>query len=144
MKRGLAFAFVALLSVCFAFAEGSYVVKSVKGSVRYEVSSGKLQNVKVGQTLSLSTYLNVGPNANVVLTIDGKDVTINGMKKDTLDKLLPSNSLKNSGSGAGANVASAKSGSKSGVNTASQRADPKSEELDWDDDAAEEEADDTL
>lgn len=136
MKRGMAFIAAALLSVCFAFAEGSYVVKSVKGSVRYEVSAGKLQNVKVGQTINLSTYLNVAPNASVVLTVDGKDVTITGMKKNTLDKLLPKD-LKNSGAISNANV-SGNASSRSGVNTASQRADIKSEEMDWgsDDDGA--------
>ena len=49
MKKGLAFALVALLSACFVFAEGSYVVKSVKG---------KVQEVELNYTSSLKSITN--------------------------------------------------------------------------------------
>ena len=139
MKRGLAFVVAALLSVCFAFAEGSYVVKSVKGKVQYEVSPGKMENIKVGQTLSSSTVVSIGSKSSVVLTFEGKDITISAMKKGTVDKLTAkgSGSLKAGGTVAGNNVSGTSSGSKSGVSTASSRASSAKEDLDWADGAEE-------
>ena len=139
MKRGLAFVVAALLSVCFAFAEGSYVVKSVKGKVQYEVSPGKMENIKVGQTLSSSTVVSIGSKSSVVLTFEGKDITISAMKKGTVDKLTAkgSGSLTAGGTVAGNNVSGNSSGSKSGVSTASSRASSAKEDLDWADESEE-------
>lgn len=133
MKRGIAFIAAALLSVCLAFAEGSYVVKSVKGKVQYEVSPGKMENVKVGQTLSSSTVVSVGSKSSVVLTIDGKDVTISAMKKGTIDKLTAkgSGSLTSGGKVAGNNVSGSASNSRNSVSTASSRASDAKGDLDW-------------
>ena len=132
MKKGLAFALVALLSACFVFAEGSYVVKSVKGKVQYEVAPGKLENVKVGQTLSSSTVINTGLNSTMVLTVDGKEITIAQMKKGTVDKLTVANAggLK-TGASASSGVAGTAS-SKASVSTASSRASEAKEDVDWD------------
>ena len=133
MKKGLAFALVALLSACFVFAEGSYVVKSVKGKVQYEEASGKLADVKVGQTLSASTVVNTGLNSTMVLSFDGEEITIAAMKKGTVDKLAVSKAggLKK-GSVVSSSVGGSSSNSKSGVATASSRASEAKEDVDWD------------
>ncbi|MBQ1661561.1 MAG: hypothetical protein II054_03590 [Treponema sp.] len=134
MKRGMALVLVALLSACFVFAEGSYVVKSVKGKVQYEAAPGKMQDVKVGQTLSSSTVVDTGLNSILVLTIDGKDLTIKAKQKGTVEKVAVgggSGTLKKGGTVAG-NASSSSSGSKSGVNTASSRASEAKEDVDWD------------
>ncbi|MBO4319790.1 MAG: hypothetical protein J5857_04900 [Treponema sp.] len=141
MKRGLAFIFTALLSVCFAFAEGSYVVKSVKGKVQYEVSPGKMENVKVGQALSASTVVSIGSKSSIVLTLDGKDITISALKKGTVDKLTASSkgsaSLKSGGVAASSNVSGNTASSRASVSTASSRARDGNDELEWDSDEEE-------
>lgn len=134
MKRGMALVLVALLSACFVFAEGSYVVKSVKGKVQYEAAPGKMQDVKVGQTLSASTVVDTGLNSILVLTIDGKDLTIKAKQKGTVEKVAVgggSGTLKKGGTVAG-KASSSSNGSKSGVNTASSRASEAKEDVDWD------------
>ena len=139
MKRGLAFIFTALLSVCFAFAEGSYVVKSVKGKVQYEVSPGKMENVKVGQALSASTVVSIGSKSSIVLTLDGKDIS--ALKKGTVDKLTASSkgsaSLKSGGVAASSNVSGNTASSRASVSTASSRARDGNDELEWDSDEEE-------
>lgn len=137
VKKLLALALTALVSVCAVFAQGSYVVKSVKGTVKYSTTVNgvvKEDKVTVGQTLSATTKVNVGLYAVLVLELDGVEYTINGAKKDTLDKLVgvKSNELHQGGTVAG--TSKADSGVGKSTSTASSRANDAQEEknLDWD------------
>jgi len=128
MKRGLAYILVALLSASFVFAEGSFVVKSVKGKVKYESAPGTMSEIKAGQTITASTLVDIGLSSNIVITVNGKDVKIAGIKKGALEKFLPAGAA----NGPVANTVGGKASGKSSVSTASSRAqDVKSEDFDW-------------
>lgn len=131
-KKMFALVLTAIVSVCAVFAQGSYVVKSVKGNVKYEAEAGVKKAVKVGQVLSATTFIDVGLNSTLVLEMDGEEITVKAMTKGALDKVAVSSAkgLKKGGSVAG-NV-KGDSGTGKSVSTASSRASEAKEDVDWD------------
>ncbi len=134
-KKALLSVLMVLFAAVFAFADGSYVVKSVKGKVQYEAAPGKMENVKVGQTLSASTLVNTGVNSTLVLTLGDKELTVKPMQKGTVEKVAAGAvaGLKKGGAAKSTDVGDAASNNKSAVSTASSRASEAKEDYDWDD-----------
>ena len=133
MKKAISF-LAALLMFGQVFATGSYVVKSVKGNVKYEAEAGIKKAVKVGQTLSASTFVDVGLNSVLVLELDGEEITVKAMTKGALDKVASaktSTGVLRSG-GARAGTVAKDSGVSRSVSTASSRASEAKEDVDWD------------
>ncbi|MBR6079064.1 MAG: hypothetical protein IKQ43_00975 [Treponema sp.] len=130
-KKIFALVLTALVSACAVFASGSYVVKSVKGTVKYEAEAGVKKAVKVGQTLSATTVIDVGVNSSLVLEMDGEEFTVKALSKGALDKVAAGKSkgLKNGSSVAG-NVKGDTGAGKS-VSTASSRASEAKEDVEW-------------
>ena len=133
-KKGFLLALLTLFTACFVFADGAYVVKSVKGKVQYEVAPGKMENVQVGQTLSASTFVNTGLNSTLVVTLNNEELTVKPMQKGTVEKVaVAANAgLKKGGSVVSSNVSGNADNSKAGVNTASSRASEAKEDVEWD------------
>ena len=74
------------LTAFFASAK-DYEVKSVSGKVTYE--DGKKTNpVKAGMTVSDETVVTLGTNSKLVITADGKDITLRTPKKATVSELV--------------------------------------------------------
>ena len=68
----------------FASAK-DYEVKSVSGKVTYsESEKGKANPVKTGMTVNDETIVTLGTNSKLVLTADGKDITLRTPKKGTV------------------------------------------------------------
>lgn len=114
------------------FAQSSFVVKSVKGTVKYEEKPGVQKNVTVGQVLSSSTIINVGLNSKLVLEMDEQEYTVNTPAKGTLEKIATSSvkGLKKGGAVTG-NV-KGDTGTGKAVSTASSRASEAKEDVEWD------------
>lgn len=131
IKKIIALVTTALISAA-VFAQGSFVVKSVKGTVKYEEKPGVQKNVTVGQVLSSSTFINVSLNSKLVLEMDGQEYTVNTPAKGTLDKIATSSvkGLKKGGAVAG-NV-KGDTGTGKAVSTASSRASEAKEDVEWD------------
>lgn len=131
IKKIIALVVTALVSAA-VFAQGSFIVKSVKGTVKYEEKPGVQKNVTVGQVLSSSTVINVGLNSKLVLEMDGQEYTVNAAAKGVLDNVavVNSKSLKKGGVVAG-NVKGDKGAGKA-VSTASSRASEAKEDVEWD------------
>ncbi len=133
-KKIIALALTALVSVGMIFAQGSFVVKSVKGTVTYE-SAGAKKAVTVGQTLSASTVINVGMSSNLVLEADGAEYTVKAMSRGALEKFVnvpAGNGLKRGGPVAGSSSVKSDNGTGKSVSTASSRAEDQQSELPFD------------
>lgn len=77
---GALFAFAAV----FASAK-DYEVKAVSGKVTYsESEKGKANPVKEGMIVNDETIVTLGTNSKLVLTADGKDITLRTPKKGTI------------------------------------------------------------
>lgn len=131
-KRIFALILTAIVSVCAVFAQGSYVVKSVKGTVKYEAEGGVKKVVKVGQTLSATTIIDVGLNSTLVLEMDGEEFTVKAMSKGALDKVAIGNSKGLKKGGAVAGGVKGDGGAGKSVSTASSRASEAKEDVEWD------------
>ena len=125
--------FLALLLGIFlssmVFAADSYIVQSVNGNVKKEVSKDKWETVKVGSTLSPSTVLDTGISGSLVVKLDDKVYTIKSRQKDVLEKLVTESStggIKIGGKITSSDIAST-SRATSGTTTASTRADSADE-----------------
>ena len=132
VKKIIALVVTALVSAA-VFAQGSFVVKSVKGTVKYEEKPGVQKKVTVGQVLSSSTVVNVAMNSTLVLEMDGQEYTVNALAKGALDKVASAKvagGIKKGGSAAG-NV-KGDAGTGKSVSTASSRASDAKEDLGWD------------
>lgn len=133
MKKAISF-LAALLMFGQVFATGSYVVKSVKGNVKYEAEAGIKKAVKVGQTLSASTFVDVGLNSSLVLEMDGEEFIVNPFSKGALDKVASAKTstggLKSGG--LRASTVAKDTGVSKSVSTASSRASEAKEDVDWD------------
>ena len=134
-KKMFALVLTAIVSVCAVFAQGSYVVKSVKGNVKYEAEAGIKKAVKVGQTLSASTFVDVGLNSSLVLELDGEEITVKAMTKGALDKVAPAKTTSTSGLKSGGlrtSTVAKDTGVSKSVSTASSRASEAKEDVEWD------------
>lgn len=134
MKKAISF-LAALLVFGQVFATGSYVVKSVKGTVKYEAEAGVKKAVKVGQTLSASTFVDVGLNSVLVLDLDGEEITLKTPKKGALDKIAPARTTSTGGLKSGglrASTVAKDTGVSKSVSTASSRASEAKEDVEWD------------
>ena len=69
------------------FAE-DYEVKSVSGKVTLEASKGKNEDVKPGMTLTDESVITLGANSKLVISADGKDITLRTPKKETLSEFI--------------------------------------------------------
>lgn len=87
MKKSMVIAGAMLaLTTFFAMAK-DYEVKSVSGKVTY-TDGGKSNPVKAGMTVSDETVVSLGTNSKLVLTSDGKDITLRTPKKATVAELI--------------------------------------------------------
>ena len=134
MKKAISF-LVALLLFGQVFATGSYVVKSVKGTVKYEAEAGVKKAVKVGQTLSATTVIDVAANSSLVLEMDGEEFTVKPLSKGALDKVAPARTTSTGGLKSGGlrtSTVAKDTGVSKSVSTASSRASEAKEDVDWD------------
>ncbi len=134
MKKAISF-LAALLMFGQVFATGSYMVKSVKGNVKYEAEAGIKKAVKVGQTLSASTFVDVGLNSVLVLELDGEEITVKAMTKGALDKVAPAKTTSAGGLKSGGlrtSTVAKDTGVSKSVSTASSRASEAKEDVEWD------------
>ncbi len=70
------------------FAE-NYEVKSVTGKASFSDSEkGKLKPITVGMTLTDETIVNLATNSKIVISADGKDITLRTPKKATVAELI--------------------------------------------------------
>ena len=87
MKKTILAALCLLASIAL-FAE-SYEVKSITGKVAYaESEKGKMKPVTVGMTLTDETILNLATNSKIVISADGKEITLRTPKKATVSDLI--------------------------------------------------------
>ncbi|MBQ2551775.1 MAG: hypothetical protein II563_02865 [Treponema sp.] len=132
VKKIIALVVTALVSAA-VFAQGSFVVKSVKGTVKYEEKPGVKKAVTVGQVLSSSAVVDVGLNSKLVLEMDGQEYTVNASAKGALDKVasakVASGGIKKGGNAAGS--VKGDGGTGKSVSTASSRASDAKEDLGW-------------
>jgi hypothetical protein len=119
-----------LLTVCGCIFAQEYVVKSVTGSVEYEVSPGNWKPVVVNGTFSPSTIINVKLNSSVAFIINGRLFTVPQMRKGSIESMEGSviritgrvvESLQNKEARGNVNIS-----------TAATRAKEGSSELEWD------------
>jgi hypothetical protein len=106
---------VFLLGVILAgmvFAE-DYTVESVTGKVEREVSPGKWQLLARGMVLGSAAVIDIGLNAQLVLSAGSKFVTINAMQKGTVENLIDGTSVP------GVRISEKATESKNGVSTGS-------------------------
>ena len=120
---------IGLIVSSVAFAADMYVVKSVNGNVKREVSKDKWEAVTAGLSLSSATVLDTGINGNLVLKLGDKDITIRAKQKGSLESLIAASenkvsTVKMGGGIVSSNIASA-SRESSGTQTASTRASDK-------------------
>lgn len=134
MKKIIVFALIFALSLGSLFA-GSYKIKSVIGSVTYEVSPGKYDKLKEGMEIDGFQVINTGLNSSVVVEYNGKTYTIKAKKKDSIEKLFvmaaPSKAGLKVMSIAKADALDNATGAREGVATASARASEAKEDLVW-------------
>ena len=85
MKKSLIIA-GALFAVAAFFASAKdYEVKSVSGKVTFsESEKGKTNPLKAGMTVNDETIVTLGTNSKLVLTSEGKDITLRTPKKGTV------------------------------------------------------------
>ncbi|MBR4373463.1 MAG: hypothetical protein IKO57_13985 [Treponema sp.] len=87
MKKSIFIAGALLALTAFFASAKDYEVKSVSGKVTYE--DGKKTNpVKAGMTVSDETVVTLGTNSKLVITADGKDITLRTPKKATVSELI--------------------------------------------------------
>lgn len=87
MKKSIFIAGSLLALTAFFASAKDYEVKSVSGKVTYE--DGKKTNpVKAGMTVSDETVVTLGTNSKLVITADGKDITLRTPKKATVSELI--------------------------------------------------------
>lgn len=131
MKKILAF-IAALAAGSALFAAEVYTVKSVKGKVTYEASAGRFKDVSVGQKLPEAAVINTGVNSTLVLSVDGKDVTVRPMSKGTVSSLVsgngPAAAFKKNPTSSSRAVAAAADKTGKGIGTASERSSGKGED----------------
>lgn len=136
-KKSILFIALALFmsASIFAAASSTFKVKSITGKVTYEATPGNWKNVTQGQELLASTVINTSLNSTVVVTVDGKDVTIKAMQKDTIDSLVAAANgvaKKRSSGLRSTSVQDATNGVTSGTATASSRSHEYKEDVAWD------------
>ncbi|MBB5226115.1 hypothetical protein DYE50_10410 [Treponema ruminis] len=85
MKKSMVLAGALLAFAAFFASAKDYEVKSFSGKVTYsESENGKAIPVKAGMTVSDETIVSLGTNSKLVLTADGKDITLRTPKKGTV------------------------------------------------------------
>lgn len=85
MKKSMVIAGALLACAAFFASAKDYEVKSVSGKVTYsESEKGKASPVKAGMTVSDETIVTLGTNSKLVLSADGKDITLRTPKKGTV------------------------------------------------------------
>ncbi|WP_294428745.1 hypothetical protein [uncultured Treponema sp.] len=88
MKKLAFVAAAALLASSVLFAV-DYEVKTVTGKVTFaESEKGKQKPVTSGMTLSDTAIVALGTNSKLVVTADGKDITLRTPKKASLGDLI--------------------------------------------------------
>lgn len=137
MKKIFVFLTVLLALCSFTFAEknGSYLVKTVTGTVTYELANGDWGNVSEGMSLKADANINVGLNSTLVVELDGESFTIKPMKKGLLSSLTSSNKtgVKVGSKVKKSDVAAGSSKTTKGTATASSRASEAKSDLEWED-----------
>ena len=89
MKKTLFLACTMLAFASFLASAVDYEVKAVSGKVTYsESEKGKALPVKTGMTVTDETIVTLGTNSKLVLTSDGKDITLRTPKKATVAELI--------------------------------------------------------
>ena len=84
MKKSLLIAgALPVLSVFFASAT-EYEVQGVSGKVTYVGEKGKKAALKVGMTVTDETIVTLGTNSKLVISADGKSITLRAPKKGTI------------------------------------------------------------
>lgn len=137
MKKVFVFLTV-LLALCgFTFAEknGAYSVKSVTGTVTYELSNGDWANVTAGMSLKADANINVGLNSTLVVELNGESLTIKPMKKGVLADLATANKagVKVGSRVKKSDIAAGSAKSTKGTATASSRASEAKSDVEWED-----------
>ncbi|MBQ9206339.1 MAG: hypothetical protein IJ158_06445 [Treponema sp.] len=87
MKKSVFVAGALLAFAAFFASAKDYEVKSVSGKVTYE-QKGKNVALKAGATVSDETVVTLGTNSKLVLTSDGKDITLRTPKKASVSELI--------------------------------------------------------
>lgn len=81
-----------ILIISFFFTSNFFAedisVKSVKGKVKYEESSGKWIEVKKGDTLDTTKNINTGLNSSVVLALNGSNFSIKEIQNGKIEDLI--------------------------------------------------------
>ena len=137
MKKRLAFLFISAAFACAAFAEKKAAVKvvSAKGSVTYEVSKNKWEDVSAGMELNADAVINTGINSSITFDYEGKTVSVKALKQGKIADFA--NTDKKSGVKLGSRVkpgeiaADSEKAAKSTI-TASSRASEAKDDVEWD------------
>ncbi len=89
MKKSFVLAGLLFAASSFLAAAKDYEVKSVSGKVTYsEAGKSKSSPVKTGITVTDETVITLGTNSKLVLSADGKDITLRTPKKATVAELI--------------------------------------------------------
>lgn len=143
MKRFVFISLFLCLLVSLTYAEGKsgmdkgFVVKSVTGNVKYEISEGKWKAVTVDTLLVIDSMINTGINSSLILETANKDVvTIKAMKKGIIKELIASgksgfSGITLDGSLTCSDVNANDIQERTNIGTASTRASDATEDLEW-------------
>jgi hypothetical protein len=129
MKKILSLVVLLVISVAL-FADG-YIVKSVSGTVTYEVTPGVHSAIVVGQEIQMSTRVKTGLNSTLVLESEGKTSTIGSMRVGTISSLIGESSVVKIGGRVQTSQTESSSRQTSNVSTASTRASDAQSDLEW-------------
>lgn len=89
MKKSFVIAGLLFAAASFFASAKDYEVKSVSGKVTYsEAGKNKSSPVKAGITVTDETVITLGTNSKLVLSADGKDITLRTPKKATVAELI--------------------------------------------------------
>ena len=84
MKKSLLIAGAMLVFSVFFASATEYEVQSVSGKVTYIGDKGKTSAVKAGMTVTDETIITLGTNSKLVISADGKSITLRAPKKGTV------------------------------------------------------------
>ena len=87
MKKSFLIAGTLFLLTALSVYAKDYAVKSVSGKVTF-LENGKSSPVKSGMTVTDETVVTLGTNSKLVLSADGKDITLRTPKKAKISELI--------------------------------------------------------
>ena len=122
---------ITMVLACSLFAE-TYKIKSIIGSVTYEIAPGKFDKLKEGMEINGLQVVNTGLNSSVIVEHDGKIYTIKAKQNGSIEKLAaPTKTGLKVQTIAKATAVDNATGKREGVATASARASEAKEDLVW-------------